>query len=239
MSRCPQCCRDEPGPRKPRCGVGGCPGEDPKDSDLHRLRSELAAATARAEAAEKRADDLQAERSRLYQAKRDKEDRALTAERERDAAREALEPFADCVFNDNGDITTSLNTLKHEHLVAAYFTLKKLRRAALAPGNAPSAVTSSSGQHASTLEGVDRRHTSARTSPEEAPAPAEPSGEDVEIEIGSGDVFADLGIKPSIPATNFVMALKEWVKDPHDTLNGRAVAIALEIVIDRLAGRAG
>lgn len=42
-------------------------------------------------------------------------------------ATRALKPFANCVFNDNGDITISdTHRLTHEDYVAAYFALRAL-----------------------------------------------------------------------------------------------------------------
>lgn len=40
---------------------------------------------------------------------------------------EALEPFAACVFNDNGDITLSVSLAKSDDFVRAYFHLRALK----------------------------------------------------------------------------------------------------------------
>lgn len=55
------------------------------------------------------------------------EARALAAEAERDALREALAPFAGCIFNDNGDITVNFRTFTADELIAAYFAYKRAR----------------------------------------------------------------------------------------------------------------
>lgn len=48
-------------------------------------------------------------------------------EAERDALREALAPFASCIFNDNGDITVNFRTFTADELIAAYFAYKRAR----------------------------------------------------------------------------------------------------------------
>lgn len=55
------------------------------------------------------------------------EARALAAEAERDALREALAPFANCIFNDNGDITVNFRSFTADELIAAYFAHKRAR----------------------------------------------------------------------------------------------------------------
>lgn len=52
-----------------------------------------------------------------------------TAEAERDALRKALEPFADAVFNDNGDMTVNLAAPTSEDFINAYFALRAARAA--------------------------------------------------------------------------------------------------------------
>ena len=54
-------------------------------------------------------------------------DRALAAEAKADALREALEPFAGCIFNDNGDITVNFRAFMADELIAAYFAHKRAR----------------------------------------------------------------------------------------------------------------
>lgn len=39
--------------------------------------------------------------------------------------RKALKPFADAVFNDNGDMTVSYGHLTSENCIQAYFAMKK------------------------------------------------------------------------------------------------------------------
>lgn len=58
---------------------------------------------------------------------KDYQERLAAAEAERDAMRKALKPFADAVFNDNGDMTVNLAAPTSEDFIAAYFC----RRAAL------------------------------------------------------------------------------------------------------------
>lgn len=43
--------------------------------------------------------------------------------------REALEPFADAVFNDNGDITVNLSAVDPDDFIAAYFAFRRARTA--------------------------------------------------------------------------------------------------------------
>lgn len=40
----------------------------------------------------------------------------------------ALRPFADAVFNDNGDMTVNFSAVKHDDFVAAYLALRKAGR---------------------------------------------------------------------------------------------------------------
>lgn len=49
------------------------------------------------------------------------------AEAKVDALREALAPFAGCIFNDNGDITVNFRAFTAENLIAAYFAHKRAR----------------------------------------------------------------------------------------------------------------
>lgn len=47
---------------------------------------------------------------------------------------EALQPFADAVFNDNGDITVNLSAVEPDDFIKAYFALRQLSAApALTP----------------------------------------------------------------------------------------------------------
>jgi hypothetical protein len=39
--------------------------------------------------------------------------------------RKALKPFADAVFNDNGDMTISYANINSENCIAAYWAMKK------------------------------------------------------------------------------------------------------------------
>ena len=48
--------------------------------------------------------------------------RQLKADKER--LREALKPFADAVFNDNGDITVSPSQARYDHFCDAYFAMR-------------------------------------------------------------------------------------------------------------------
>jgi hypothetical protein len=43
-------------------------------------------------------------------------------------AMEVLLPFANAVFNDNGDITVDRSTVNYDDFVKAYFTLRAARR---------------------------------------------------------------------------------------------------------------
>ncbi|RMD52348.1 hypothetical protein D6827_00185 [Candidatus Parcubacteria bacterium] len=43
-----------------------------------------------------------------------------------EALANTLKPFAEAVFNDNGDITISYENLRREHFKAAYFMIKRL-----------------------------------------------------------------------------------------------------------------
>lgn len=48
---------------------------------------------------------------------------------ERDEAREALKPFSNCGFNDNGDMTVNYSA-GHDDYIKAYFVMKQARLAA-------------------------------------------------------------------------------------------------------------
>lgn len=63
---------------------------DAQAAEITRLRAELAAAEAKAEALAK-----------------------------------ALEPFANCIFNDNGDLTVTFRSFTSDELTTAYFTRKQ------------------------------------------------------------------------------------------------------------------
>lgn len=76
-------------------------------AEIERLRAQLAAAEAKSDVL------LQ------YQ-------RAEAAEAQLASARKALEPFANCVFNDNGDVTVSTSNLQIDDYYKAYRFLRSL-----------------------------------------------------------------------------------------------------------------
>ncbi len=92
-------------------------------------------------ASEARATALEAERDRVrllvdYERGERTKDAAeyVALEAQLAQAREALEPFANCIFNDNGDITVSPRHFSSDELIAAYFARKALRSPAPADG---------------------------------------------------------------------------------------------------------
>lgn len=81
-------------------------------AEIERLRAQLAAA----EADGRESNRLAAENFK----------RAKTAEAQLSLARKALEPFANCVFNDNGDVTVSTSNLQIDDYYKAYRFLRSL-----------------------------------------------------------------------------------------------------------------
>lgn len=49
----------------------------------------------------------------------------MTPEQKIEKLRKALQPFADAVFNDNGDMTVDLSALNSENCIQAYFAMRK------------------------------------------------------------------------------------------------------------------
>jgi len=76
------------------------------------------------EKAQKRIAELETENARLQEAKRAAMAIADQKSIENVGLRAALKPFADCVYNDNGDMTIDRSTVDHDDFVRAYHVLR-------------------------------------------------------------------------------------------------------------------